>query len=99
MSLNAKIESLFAAESLSGDAARLREIIQIAIDSSPDPTFIADPVTMRFLYVNETACRLEGCAREEYLKKSPVEAARLERAELERLYEEVIAKGDAGVTT
>ncbi len=64
---------------------------RIALDSVPDTVVIVDPVTMRFLYANDIACRLRGVSREEYLKLRVTDITRIEHAELERVYAEAIA--------
>lgn len=69
-----------------------------AIDASPDLIFITDPETVRFLYVNETACRMHGYTRAEYLKMSPMAVLGVEREELTRVYREIIATGDENNT-
>src|SRR5258706_14430111 len=35
-----------------------------AIDASPDMVYLTDPATIRFLYVNEAACRSAGYTHE-----------------------------------
>lgn len=101
-----------AARALRGDKRRRRPgaaaagvaglselVLRTALEASPDPVYIVDPEAMRFIYVNEIACRLHGCTREEYLQLSPVAAAHMSRAELERVYRKAIARGDQGFTS
>ena len=33
-------------------------LFRTAIDSSPDLIYVVDPVALRYLYVNDTACRI-----------------------------------------
>ena len=69
-----------------------------AIDASADLIYITDPETVSFLYVNETACRMHGCTREDYLKLSPTQTLGLTREELQRSYREIIANGGEATT-
>ena len=70
-----------------------------AMDTSGDPVYLVDPLAMRFLDFNDTACRQLGYSREEMLKLGPQDILRTSRKELERMYEAVIAKGNEGITT
>jgi diguanylate cyclase (GGDEF)-like protein/PAS domain S-box-containing protein len=70
-----------------------------AIDASPDMVYLTDPATIRFLYVNEAACRIAGYTHEEHLKIGPQDVLMVSREELSRLYEKVIAAGEAGTLT
>jgi diguanylate cyclase (GGDEF)-like protein/PAS domain S-box-containing protein len=81
--------------------ARRREEEQLtqfraAMDASPDMIYVTERETMRFLYANETACRLTGFSREEFLELGPTDILRVGREELGRAYDEVIAAGEAG---
>jgi diguanylate cyclase (GGDEF)-like protein/PAS domain S-box-containing protein len=67
-----------------------------AMDASPDMIYLTDRETMRFVYVNDTACQLVGFSREEFLKMGPADVLRVDRRELERMFDEVIAAGAAG---
>jgi diguanylate cyclase (GGDEF)-like protein/PAS domain S-box-containing protein len=84
-----------------GSARREEELLRFraAMDMSGDSVYLVDPLTMRFLDFNETACRQAGYSREEMLKLGPHEILRMDREKLQRIYESVIAKGDAGLTT
>ena len=70
-----------------------------AMDTSGDSVYLVDPVAMRFLDFNETACRQVGYSREEMLKLGPHDLLHTDRKELQRTYDAVIAKGDEGLTT
>jgi len=70
-----------------------------AMDTSGDPVYLVDPVTMRFLDFNETACRQVGYSREEMFELGPLGLLQMDPAELRREYDAVIAKGDEGLTT
>ncbi len=69
-----------------------------AIESSPDLILVIDPVTLRFLYANETACRLHGVTREQYLQLTPMDTTPFKREEIERGIAETLANGEAGIT-
>jgi PAS domain S-box-containing protein len=58
--------------------------------------FLTDPKTMRFLYVNDTACRKLGYTREQLLQKAPSELIGKTREQLSSEDDEVIAAGERG---
>lgn len=63
-----------------------------AMDVAADGLFLVDRVTLRFIDVNETACRMMGYAREEILAMGPFDASvNLSRSRLERDLDEAIA--------
>ena len=70
-----------------------------AMDTSGDPVYLIDPVAMRFLDFNETACRQTGYSREEMFKLGPLGLLQKSRRELRHEYDAVIAKKDEGLTT
>jgi diguanylate cyclase (GGDEF)-like protein/PAS domain S-box-containing protein len=65
---------------------------RLAMDNSADIIVLIDRATMRFVDVNETACRLLGYTREEMLEMGPQDVLPVSRAELERSYDELIAR-------
>lgn len=70
-----------------------------AMDATVDAIFLADPKTMRFLYVNETACRWLGLTREELMARPPFEVLGKTSEELRREQDMVIAAGERGTRT
>ncbi|TMH38250.1 MAG: EAL domain-containing protein [Betaproteobacteria bacterium] len=64
---------------------------RVAMDNSADMIVLIDRTTMRFVDVNETACRLLGYSREELLKMGPQDVLPTSREELEGAYDEFIA--------
>src|SRR6266446_4240822 len=64
---------------------------RVAMDNSADMVVLIDRTTMRFVDVNETACRLLGYSREELLKMGPQDVLPTSREELEGAYDEFIA--------
>jgi diguanylate cyclase (GGDEF)-like protein/PAS domain S-box-containing protein len=70
-----------------------------AMDTSGDPVYLVDPVTLRFLDFNETACHQAGYSREEMFMLGPLGLLQTDRKELRCMYDAVIAKGDDGLTT
>ena len=70
-----------------------------AMDVTVDSIFLTDPAGMRFLYVNDTACRRLGYTREQLLQKPPFELIGKTREELRREDEEVMAAGERGTRT
>lgn len=77
------------------------ELVQFRtlMDASPDSIYLVDPVAMRYVYVNEAACRQTGYTRDELLKISPWKVSQMTREALQRIYDDIIAKGDDGVRT
>ncbi|OGP66594.1 MAG: hypothetical protein A2W27_08005 [Deltaproteobacteria bacterium RBG_16_44_11] len=73
-------------------------LLRSAMDVSQDMIFLVDRTTMRFLYANETAFRLTGYTREEYVKKSPQDMLLVDRKTLEDAYDEAIAAAPTGIT-
>ncbi|HET7201390.1 MAG TPA: EAL domain-containing protein, partial [Burkholderiales bacterium] len=53
---------------------------------------LIDRATMRFVDVNETACRLLGYSRAELLQKGPQDVLPVSREDLARSYDELIAR-------
>ncbi|HMH19970.1 MAG TPA: EAL domain-containing protein [Burkholderiales bacterium] len=68
-----------------------------AIDVSADLVLLVDPENMRYVDVNDAACRALGYSREELLAMGPPDILSLSREELARIYERLIA-GDPGET-
>jgi PAS domain S-box-containing protein len=61
-----------------------------ALDDGPALVFVADE-TMRYVAVNETACRMLGYSRDELLKLEVKDVARATTAPAE--YDEMLARG------
>jgi diguanylate cyclase (GGDEF)-like protein/PAS domain S-box-containing protein len=72
---------------------------RLAMDNSADMIVLIDRTTMRFVDVNETACRLLGYSREELLEMGPQDVLPVTREELERSYDKLIARpsGNTGL--
>jgi PAS domain S-box-containing protein len=69
---------------------------RMAMDVTADAIYLVDRASMRFIDVNEAACRMQNRTREELLALGPDEVLSVSREELERIYDSVIA-GDPGV--
>jgi diguanylate cyclase (GGDEF)-like protein/PAS domain S-box-containing protein len=69
---------------------------RLAMDNSADMIVLIDRATMRFVDVNETACKLLGYSREELLRMGPQDVLPVGREELERSYDELIAHPTVG---
>jgi diguanylate cyclase (GGDEF)-like protein/PAS domain S-box-containing protein len=69
---------------------------RLAMDNSADMIVLIDRTTMRFVDVNETACRLLGYSREELLGMGPQDVLPVAREDLERSYDSLIASPTAG---
>jgi diguanylate cyclase (GGDEF)-like protein/PAS domain S-box-containing protein len=68
-------------------------IFRAAMNATADGIYLVDRSSMRFIDVNEAACRMQGRTREEVLALGPHEVLSLSREELERSYDEFIASG------
>ncbi|MDZ4252938.1 MAG: EAL domain-containing protein [Sulfuritalea sp.] len=64
-----------------------------AMDATADAIYLVDRTSMRFIHVNDAACRMQGQTREELLALGPVALLATSRAELERTYDAIIASG------
>jgi PAS domain S-box-containing protein len=84
-------------ESLLQGEVNLRRF-RAAMDATSDAIYLVDRASMRFIDVNEAACRMQSRTREELLALGPVGLLSLPREELERTYDSVIA-GGRGVET
>ncbi len=64
-----------------------------AMDATADAIFLVDRSSMRFVHVNEAACRMQSQTRAELLASAPEDVSETPRAELERIYDSLIAEG------
>ncbi len=71
----------------------------MAMDRLPDAIFMIDRASMCITYVNDAGCRLHELSRDEVLGTSPWTALNVSRAELESLYDSVIARGGSQAPT
>src|SRR5260221_1550913 len=69
----------------------------MAMDVLPDSLYLTDPATMRFVYLNNTACQRLGYAREQLLQMGPHDVLPIGRERLSRGYDDVIAAGERGL--
>ena len=71
------------------------ELVQFRrlMDASPDQIYLVDPFAMRYVYVNEAACRQTGFTREELLSVPPWRIAQTTCEALQPFYEDIVAKG------
>src|SRR5258708_13360004 len=65
---------------------------RLAMDNSADMIVLIDRATMRFVDVNETACKLLGYSREELLRMGPQDVLPVGREDLERSYDKLIPR-------
>src|SRR5258706_2530808 len=68
-----------------------------AMDLSPDSIYLTDPVSARFVYVNDTACQRLGYTRERLLQMGPQDVLPGRREQIGSEYDEGIAAGDQGL--
>jgi len=84
-----------------GERIRAEESLRqfrAAMDLSPNLIMLIDRATMRFVDVNDTACRLLGYSRAELLELGPQDVAPLSREELARAYDRIINGDSAGTS-
>ena len=62
-----------------------------AMDAIVDAIYLVDRSSMRFIHVNDAACRMQDRTREQLLALEPGVILGLSRAELERVYDALIA--------
>jgi diguanylate cyclase (GGDEF)-like protein/PAS domain S-box-containing protein len=62
------------------------------LDSTADAICLIDRSSMRFIHVNDAACRMYDLTREQLLEKTPEELFVMPRDELEQDYDGLIAK-------
>ncbi len=74
------------------DATRLQRF-RAAIDTSTDMIYLVDPVTLRFIDVNQTACDASGLTRNQLLRRGPVEMIDIPADELRDRYARLIEEG------
>jgi diguanylate cyclase (GGDEF)-like protein/PAS domain S-box-containing protein len=73
-------------------------LLRYAMDISRDMIYLVDRTTMRFLYVNDMACKLTGYTREEFMRTPPQDILHTDRETLEKAYDEAIAAAPGGIT-
>jgi diguanylate cyclase (GGDEF)-like protein/PAS domain S-box-containing protein len=66
-------------------------IVSAAMDATADAIYLVDRSTMRFVHVNDAACRMQNQSREQLLNLPPEAVQDTSRADLERTYDAVIA--------
>ena len=67
--------------------------LRAAMDATADAIYLVDRTSMRFVYVNDSACRMQSRTREELLALGPDGVLSTSRAELEHVYDSIIAGG------
>lgn len=70
---------------------------RMAMDVSVDSIYLTDPATMRFVDLNNTACQRLGYTREQLLQLGPQNVLAMDREQISREYDDVIAAGDQGL--
>ncbi|HVF16429.1 MAG TPA: response regulator [Steroidobacteraceae bacterium] len=87
-----------AAHALSAEELAHLKRFRAAIDMCGDSIYMVDRESMRFVDCTETAVRRTGYTREELLRMGPEHLVQASRAEIEAIYDEVIAAGEEGFT-
>ncbi len=68
-----------------------QRLFRLALDNSADMILLIDRKTMRYVDVNQAACRLLGYSREELLKMDPQDLLPESQAEIAQAHDELIA--------
>jgi diguanylate cyclase (GGDEF)-like protein/PAS domain S-box-containing protein len=74
-----------------GEAARRR--FAAAMDATADALFLVDRSSMRYIHVNEAACRMQAQTRDSLLASSPALVYDLSEKELAQTYDRLIESG------
>jgi diguanylate cyclase (GGDEF)-like protein/PAS domain S-box-containing protein len=74
------------------------ERFRLAMDESLDSIFLTDPVSLRFVYANNMACKRLGYPRETLLTMGPQDIPPASREQIRREFDEVIVAGALGQT-
>jgi diguanylate cyclase (GGDEF)-like protein/PAS domain S-box-containing protein len=72
------------------DATR-QSVILKALDATADAIYLVDRTSMKIVHVNDAACRMQGLTREQLIARGPAGALAMTRAELEQIYDKIIA--------
>lgn len=64
-----------------------------AMDATADAIYLVDRASMSFVHFNEAACRMRSQTREELFALGPAGMLGYSRAELEHIYDDIIASG------
>ena len=75
------------------EAALLR--FSAAMDATADAIYLVDRESMRLVHVNDAACAMRGCTREELLAVAPEDLLQTSADELKRVYDDLIASKTA----
>ena len=75
------------------DLLRFQQAMDVLVDS----IYLTDPQSMRFVYLNTTACERLGYTREQLLQMGPQDVLPTSREEISVEYDAVIAAGDKGL--
>jgi diguanylate cyclase (GGDEF)-like protein/PAS domain S-box-containing protein len=68
--------------------------IAAGMDATDDSICLVDRASMRFIHVNDAACRMHKLTREQLLAQGPAELLAQSRPELEQSYDALIAEGE-----
>lgn len=79
------------------EAAARQAMLAGMLDLSWDIMTLVDREDMRYLAVNEAACRYNGLTRDEFLRARPWDLYGVPRAEMEAIYDRIIAQAPGAV--
>jgi diguanylate cyclase (GGDEF)-like protein/PAS domain S-box-containing protein len=74
------------------------QLLRAAMDAASDPVYVVDAAAMRFLYVNEAACRILGIDRAAHLTMPPWQVSGITCEQLQAIYRDVIARSGETVS-
>lgn len=78
------------------NAQQLDDLLRLraAMDTMADAVYLIDRASMRYVHVNDTACRRLNKTRAELLALGPEHVLSIPRSELEATYDAIIASGE-----
>jgi PAS domain S-box-containing protein/putative nucleotidyltransferase with HDIG domain len=78
---------------VAGDGLEALRRFSAAMDAITDAIYLVDRASMRFIHINDAACRMRKQTREEMFALGPEGVLSTPREELERIYDQIIADG------
>ena len=73
--------------------ATRQTVILKALDATADAIYLVDRASMKLVHVNDAACLMQNMTREQLMARGPMAALTLSKAELEQVYDTIIASG------
>jgi len=88
---SSSIASPAADERTSAPSDFAASYMRVVLDAWPDAVYVVHARELRFLYINQAACRMRGESMAQYLQEKPWEMVHVTREELAQQHEQLIA--------